>query len=95
MKDHIKKLLTKAELQKEDVSEIVLVGSAARIPKIQELLKELCDGQVLTSTNNQMISYRKSIFNLNLVIRLLDLGAAIKEKKDKSVSKVRFWGILV
>lgn len=41
----VKKALEDAGLKKSDIHEIVLVGGSTRIPKVQQLLKELFDGK--------------------------------------------------
>ncbi|XVF24446.1 hypothetical protein REPUB_Repub13aG0128600 [Reevesia pubescens] len=41
----VKKALEDANLTKYDIDEIVLVGRSTRIPKVQQLLKELFDGK--------------------------------------------------
>ncbi|GAY32109.1 hypothetical protein CUMW_283810, partial [Citrus unshiu] len=41
----VKKALEDARLKKTDIDEIVLVGGSTRIPKIQQLLKDLFDGK--------------------------------------------------
>ncbi|XWS58163.1 hypothetical protein CRYUN_Cryun08bG0011400 [Craigia yunnanensis] len=41
----VKKALEDANLKKSDINEIVLVGGSTRIPKVQQLLKELFDGK--------------------------------------------------
>ncbi|XVE63049.1 hypothetical protein DITRI_Ditri06bG0168600 [Diplodiscus trichospermus] len=41
----VKKALEDANLKKSDIHEIVLVGGSTRIPKVQQLLKELFDGK--------------------------------------------------
>lgn len=41
----VKKALEDANLNKSDIHEIVLVGGSTRIPKVQQLLKELFDGK--------------------------------------------------
>lgn len=41
----VKKALDDANLQKTDINEIVLVGGSTRIPKVQQLLKDLFDGK--------------------------------------------------
>ncbi|XVF06012.1 hypothetical protein REPUB_Repub06bG0011400 [Reevesia pubescens] len=41
----VKKALEDANLKKSDITEIVLVGGSTRIPKVQQLLKELFDGK--------------------------------------------------
>ncbi|VEL28194.1 unnamed protein product, partial [Protopolystoma xenopodis] len=41
----VKKVLDDSELKKDDINEIVLVGGSTRIPKIQQLVKELFDGK--------------------------------------------------
>lgn len=42
----VKQVLEDADLKKEDVDEIVLVGGSTRIPKIQQLVKEFFNGKV-------------------------------------------------
>lgn len=41
----VKKALDDANLQKNEISELVLVGGSTRIPKVQQLLKDLFDGK--------------------------------------------------
>ena len=41
----VQKVLEDADLKKEDVHEIVLVGGSTRIPKIQQLIKEFFNGK--------------------------------------------------
>uniref|UniRef100_A0A0C9QQU9 TSA: Wollemia nobilis Ref_Wollemi_Transcript_13672_2446 transcribed RNA sequence n=1 Tax=Wollemia nobilis TaxID=56998 RepID=A0A0C9QQU9_9CONI len=41
----VKKALEDANLKKTDIHEIVLVGGSTRIPKVQQLLKDLFDGK--------------------------------------------------
>ncbi|KAF2316859.1 hypothetical protein GH714_042200 [Hevea brasiliensis] len=41
----VKKALEDAGLKKSDINEIVLVGGSTRIPKVQELLKDMFDGR--------------------------------------------------
>lgn len=41
----VKKVLEDADLKKEDVAEIVLVGGSTRIPKVQQLVKEFFNGK--------------------------------------------------
>ncbi|KAG4111572.1 hypothetical protein ERO13_D13G111600v2 [Gossypium hirsutum] len=41
----VKKALEDANLKKFDINEIVLVGGSTRIPKVQQLLKDLFDGK--------------------------------------------------
>ncbi|ERN00978.1 hypothetical protein AMTRI_Chr04g187670 [Amborella trichopoda] len=41
----VKKALEDASLQKTDIQEIVLVGGSTRIPKVQQLLKDIFDGK--------------------------------------------------
>ncbi|KAE8702662.1 Mediator of RNA polymerase II transcription subunit 37a [Hibiscus syriacus] len=41
----VKKALQDANLKKSDINEIVLVGGSTRIPKVQQLLKDLFDGK--------------------------------------------------
>ncbi|KAL6637703.1 hypothetical protein ACP70R_025275 [Stipagrostis hirtigluma subsp. patula] len=41
----VRKAIADAKLKKEDIDEIVLVGGSTRIPKVQELLREMFDGK--------------------------------------------------
>lgn len=41
----VKKALEDANLKKTDINEIVLVGGSTRIPKVQQLLKDMFDGK--------------------------------------------------
>ncbi|XP_038999159.1 heat shock 70 kDa protein BIP2-like [Hibiscus syriacus] len=41
----VKKALDDANLKKSDINEIVLVGGSTRIPKVQQVLKDLFDGK--------------------------------------------------
>lgn len=41
----VKKALEDAKLKKSDIHEIVLVGGSTRIPKVQQLLKDMFDGK--------------------------------------------------
>ncbi|KAJ4838371.1 Luminal-binding protein 4 [Turnera subulata] len=41
----VKKVLEDAGLKKTDIKEIVLVGGSTRIPKVQDMLKEMFDGK--------------------------------------------------
>uniref|UniRef100_A0A1I8ISC1 Ski_Sno domain-containing protein n=1 Tax=Macrostomum lignano TaxID=282301 RepID=A0A1I8ISC1_9PLAT len=43
----VQKVLEDADLKKEDIAEIVLVGGSTRIPKVQQLVKEFFDGKEL------------------------------------------------
>lgn len=41
----VQKVMEDADLKKEDLSEIVLVGGSTRIPKVQQLLKDYFNGK--------------------------------------------------
>lgn len=41
----VEKVLEDADMKKEDVHEIVLVGGSTRIPKVQQLIKEFFNGK--------------------------------------------------
>lgn len=41
----VQKVLEDADLKKNDIDEIVLVGGSTRIPKIQQLVKEFFNGK--------------------------------------------------
>jgi molecular chaperone DnaK (HSP70) len=42
----VKQVLEDADLKKEDIDEIVLVGGSTRIPKVQQLVKDFFGGKV-------------------------------------------------
>lgn len=44
----VQKVLEDADLKKEDVDEIVLVGGSTRILKIQQLVRDYFNGKVYT-----------------------------------------------
>lgn len=48
----LKKVLNDAEIEKKDVDEVVLVGGATRIPKVQEILTNFFDGKQLNKSVN-------------------------------------------
>ncbi|KAH8930751.1 heat shock 70 kDa protein [Atractiella rhizophila] len=48
----VEQVLKDANVKKEDVSDIVLVGGSTRIPKVQELLKDYFDGRELAKGIN-------------------------------------------
>ncbi len=41
----VQKVMEDSDLKKSDIDEIVLVGGSTRIPKIQQLVKELFNGK--------------------------------------------------
>jgi molecular chaperone DnaK (HSP70) len=41
----VEKVLKDANLSKNDIQEVVLVGGSTRIPKVQELLREFFNGK--------------------------------------------------
>lgn len=43
----VKKVLTDADMTKDQIDEIVLVGGSTRIPKVQQLIKDFFDGKEL------------------------------------------------
>ncbi|GJM96368.1 hypothetical protein PR202_ga13195 [Eleusine coracana subsp. coracana] len=48
----VKKAIADAKLKKSDIDDIVLVGGSTRIPKVQELLREMFDGKEPTKGIN-------------------------------------------
>lgn len=42
----VKQVLEDADLKKEEIDEIVLVGGSTRIPKVQQLVKDFFNGKV-------------------------------------------------
>ena len=43
---HVQKVLEDADIKKDEIDEIVLVGGSTRIPKIQQLVKDYFNGKV-------------------------------------------------
>jgi molecular chaperone DnaK (HSP70) len=43
---HVQKVLEDADMRKDEIDEIVLVGGSTRIPKIQQLVKDYFNGKV-------------------------------------------------
>lgn len=50
--DLVDKALKDAEMTKDEVSEVVLVGGSSRIPRVQELLKDFFNGKELNKSVN-------------------------------------------
>lgn len=50
--DPVKKVLSDAEIDKKDIDEIVLIGGATRIPKVQEILSNFFGGKQLNKSVN-------------------------------------------
>ncbi|KAL2893958.1 Heat shock cognate 70 kDa protein [Bienertia sinuspersici] len=48
----IKKCLSDAKMQKNDIHEVVLVGGSSRIPKVQQMLQDFFDGKKLCKSIN-------------------------------------------
>ena len=48
----VEKVLRDSKISKNEIAEIVLVGGSTRIPKIQQLLKELFNGKELCKNIN-------------------------------------------
>ena len=48
----VKNVLEDANLQKSDISDIVLVGGSTRIPKIQSMLRDFFDGKQIKQDIN-------------------------------------------
>lgn len=42
---HIEEVMESAKLNEDEIDEVVLIGGSARIPKIQQLLRELFKGK--------------------------------------------------
>lgn len=61
----VQKVLEDADLKKEDVDEIVLVGGSTRILKVQQLVKDFFNGKVSQLT----ICQKKFVFNIMSAVR--------------------------
>jgi heat shock 70kDa protein 1/2/6/8 len=59
----IKQVLEDSEMEKKDIDEIVLIGGATRIPKVQETLGHFFDGKKLNKSINpdEAVAYGASI----------------------------------
>lgn len=52
----VQKVMEDADMKKEEIDEIVLVGGSTRIPKIQQLVKDYFNGKVSAFPFHQMLS---------------------------------------
>ena len=43
---HVQRVFEDADMKKDEIDEIVLVGGSTRIPKIQQLVKDYFNGKV-------------------------------------------------
>lgn len=57
----VKQVLEDADLKKEDIDEIVLVGGSTRIPKVQQLVKDFFNGKVSKDSDHIQHTHKKSI----------------------------------
>ncbi|XP_047965750.1 heat shock cognate 70 kDa protein-like [Salvia hispanica] len=59
----VEKCLSDAKVEKSSVEEVVLVGGSSRIPKVQELLKELFDGKEASKSINpdEVVAYGAAV----------------------------------
>ena len=57
----VQKVLEDADLKKEDVDEIVLVGGSTRILKIQQLVRDYFNGKVLGASSLYHFHTRKNM----------------------------------
>ncbi|KAL8206103.1 hypothetical protein R6Q57_009654 [Mikania cordata] len=66
--EHVEKCLRDGDMQKQDVDDIVLVGGSTRIPKIQQMLKELFDWKPLCKSINadEAVAYGAAVLAANL-----------------------------
>ncbi|KAD3067740.1 hypothetical protein E3N88_35620 [Mikania micrantha] len=66
--EHVDKCLRDGDMQKHDVDDIVLVGGSTRIPKIQQMLRELFDWRSLCKSINadEAIAYGAAVLAANL-----------------------------
>ncbi|KAD3067677.1 hypothetical protein E3N88_35557 [Mikania micrantha] len=66
--EHVEKCLRDGDMQKQEVDDIVLVGGSTRIPKIQQMLKELFDWKPLCKSINadEAVAYGAAVLAANL-----------------------------
>jgi endoplasmic reticulum chaperone BiP len=59
----VEQVLKDAKVKKEDIDEIILIGGSTRIPKVQQLLKELFGGKEPSTTTNpdEAVAYGAAI----------------------------------
>ncbi|KAD3067733.1 hypothetical protein E3N88_35613 [Mikania micrantha] len=84
--EHVEKCLADGKIQKHDIDDVVLVGGSTRIPKIQQMLRELFDGKPLCKSINadEANAYGAAVLAANLT------GVGNKTVKDliiKDMSK--------
>lgn len=93
--DLVDEVLTKANLKKCEIDDIILVGGSSRIPKIQCLLTEFFDGKHLNSyiNPNEVVAYGAAIQasiqqNIEKFVLIDDVKyAGIAGKKDTYLLK--------
>ncbi|EUB57021.1 Heat shock cognate protein [Echinococcus granulosus] len=66
--DPVKKALSDAKLDKNDIHEILLVGGSTRIPKVQELLQDFFKGKTLNKSINadEAVAYGAALLAANM-----------------------------
>jgi cell division ATPase FtsA len=69
----VKQVLEDADLKKEDIDEIVLVGGSTRIPKVQQLVKEFFNGKV-SYTLLKLIVFIVDFYNFDIKIKSVKLS---------------------
>lgn len=77
----VQKVMEDAELKKDQVDEIVLVGGSTRILKVQQLVKDYFNGKVFTSH-----FFFHFIFTLFNVIFLICLHAHVSIFKTNEIN---------
>ncbi len=86
--DEIKKAIEYAHIKKEDIDEIILIGGATRMLKVQEMLMEYFSGKPLCKTINpdEAVAYGAGIYgamlsgkiNNNLLLDVIPLSLGIE-----------------
>ncbi|GJV16306.1 heat shock cognate 70 kDa protein-like protein [Tanacetum coccineum] len=66
--EHVKSCLRDANMQKNDVDDVVIVGGSTRIPKVQQMLMEFFDGKPLSKSINadEAVAYGAAVLAANL-----------------------------
>eukprot|EP00930_Biecheleria_cincta_P070815 TRINITY_DN58418_c0_g1_i1.p1 TRINITY_DN58418_c0_g1~~TRINITY_DN58418_c0_g1_i1.p1 ORF type:complete len:655 (-),score=165.76 TRINITY_DN58418_c0_g1_i1:63-2000(-) len=75
----VKQVLADAKLSKGDISNVVLTGGSARIPKVQQLLSEFFEGKELVRTINpdEAVAHGAAIQGASLSSQGLDPGITL------------------
>ena len=99
----VQTVLDEADMSKEEVDEVVLVGGSTRIPKIQAMIKAFFDGKELNKTINpdEAVAYGAAVLanqlteevGQEMALKLVDvtansIGVGIRDLEGKDVDEI-------